>query len=417
MDSYDKMANAQGGFDAVFVVELSEKFTCPICYLAMKEPQLTKCGHHFCKSCLNAFLGQTPSCPLCREELEPSKIFPNNALKREILDLKIKCYQLQKGCKWVGELRKRENHNRQCECVDEECANKCGEQIMRKAMKNHLEKLCSRRKTCCKYCRSNVEWKELQDHYKKCAKCLVKCIYNCGETVARYKLTTHVGHQGMCPNSLLDCKFKNIGCSFRGNRRELSVHIKDDSENHFSLMANKLVATEQELEETKRKLAVVVSHRSFSLPATSPESFVHTWRIENWSQKILEAKAGVEEFTMSNLFYVPPGYHLYLRAYANKLIDDDCYLGVYLFAKEGDFDGVIKWPFPFSFTLEVVDQQPDGKNISLQFSPPYRGALEDPATSLAGRGKRMASHETLETQCYIKDDTIIIKLTVDVKDD
>ena len=410
------MANTQGGFDAVFI-ELSERFMCPICQLALEEPLLTICGHNFCKSCLSECLGQVPSCPVCREELKASSeyLFPNKALKREILDLKIKCNQLKKGCEWVGELREKEDHDKQCEYVGEVCANKCGEQVMRKAVRNHLEKLCPRRKTSCEYCCSTMEWKELQDHYKKCPKYPVKCTYNCGETVARYEMTAHVGNQGTCPNSLIDCKFKNIGCSFKGKRRELSVHIKDDAESHFSLMANRLVATEQELEETKSKLAMVVSHRNFSLLVKSPESFVHTWRIENWSQKILEAKARVKEFTMSNLFYVPPGYHLHLRALATVLIDDNCYLGVYLFATEGDFDGVIKWPFPFSFTLEVVDQQPAGKNISFKFSPPYRRALQDPATSVVGAGKQMASHETLETQCYIKDDAVIIKLTVHVK--
>ena len=87
------MANAKGGFDVMFVAGLSEKFTCPICHLALREPQLTKCGHHFCESCLEESLAMSlaPSCPVCREELESSKIFPNNALKREILDMKIKC--------------------------------------------------------------------------------------------------------------------------------------------------------------------------------------------------------------------------------------------------------------------------------------------------------------------------------------
>ena len=186
-------------------------------------------------------------------------------------------------------------------------------------------------------------------------------------------------------------------------------------DSHCSLLANKLVATEQELEETKSKLAMVESHRNFSLLVKSPESFVHTWRIENWSQKILEAKAGVNEYSNSNPFYVPPGYHLYLRAYANHSASSQ--LAIYLHPTEGDFDGVIKWPFPFSFTLELVDQQPDRRNISFKCSPPYgEGYLEKPAISKGGYGvSRMASYKTLEKHCYIKDDTIIIKLTVDVK--
>ena len=65
-----------------------------------------------------------------------------------------------------------------------------------------------------------------------------------------------------------------------------------------------------------------------------------------------------------------------------------------------------------------MDQQPDGKKISSKLAPPYGKALGDPATSLTGFGKaKLASHEILETRCYIKDNAIIIKLTVDVKND
>ena len=107
------MANTQGGFDAVFVVELSGRFKCPICQLALEEPQLTICGHNFCKRCLTECLRRVSSCPVCRGELKAANeyLFPNKALEREILDLKIKCNQLEKGCEWVGELRERERRS------------------------------------------------------------------------------------------------------------------------------------------------------------------------------------------------------------------------------------------------------------------------------------------------------------------
>ena len=430
------MATTQGGFDAVFVAELSERLTCPICRLALKEPQLTKCGHNFCKSCLFESVRQASSCPVCRTQLEASKIFPNNAVKREILDMNIKCNELKKGCEWVGELRERDGHNKQCDYVDEKCANNCGELVIRKDMMNHKEKLCPRRKTSCEHCFSRIEWNVLQDHHEKCPNFPVMCTYNCGEVVARYKMTEHVGHHGTCPSSLLDCKFKNMGCLFRGNRSDLMEHGKDDADHHCSLLANKLVATEQELEETKSKLAIVFdrgfstgnsvlgrsreSLKGYFLPVNPPDSFVHRWRIENWSQKILEAKAGVATYIDSNPFYISPGYHLYLKASINQS-DDDSHLGIYLFAREGDFDGSIKWPFPFSFTLEVVNQQPYGKSISHRCSPPYpKRALQYPATCHFQKGcgePKMGSLETLETRCYIKDDAIIIKLTVHMKDD
>ena len=180
-------------------------------------------------------------------------------------------------------------------------------------------------------------------------------------------------------------------------------HSKDDADIHCSLLASELVATKRELEETKSKLALVESRRNFSLPVRKPpDSFVHTWRIGNWSQKILEAKAGVRQLVKSNPFYVTPGYHVYLGAYPDH--NARSHLAVSLFIKEGDFDDSIKWPFPFSFTTEVVDQQSDGKNTSHKFPPPYGDALEAPAIRKVSKGHgtpRMASHKTLETQSYI----------------
>jgi hypothetical protein len=195
---------------------------------------------------------------------------------------------------WVGALRQREERNKECGYVDEKCTNKCGKQVMRKDMENHL-KSCPRRQTSCKYCSATVAWKELQGHYKECPEYPVKCTFNCGETVERCQMAVHVGHHGTCPNSLLDCKLKNMGCPFTGKRSELSIHMTNTIEDHVSLAVNKLVETEQELKELKSKLA-----------------FVHTWTIENWSQKMLDVKAGVESFACEP-FYVPPGYHVYIK--------------------------------------------------------------------------------------------------------
>ena len=55
------MANAWGGFDAGFVAQLSQRLTCPLCQMSMKDPQLTTCGHNFCESCLTASLIKTSS--------------------------------------------------------------------------------------------------------------------------------------------------------------------------------------------------------------------------------------------------------------------------------------------------------------------------------------------------------------------
>ena len=140
------------GFDYLFIETLSERLICPVCQMAMKEPKLTECGHQFCAGCLIRYShGQTFSCPVCRTTLDSSKIYPNNALKREILDLKIKCVR-HESCDWVGELRNEEVHEGECQYVNEYCTNECGELVMRKDMGDHVDNQCSRRRVRCVHC-------------------------------------------------------------------------------------------------------------------------------------------------------------------------------------------------------------------------------------------------------------------------
>jgi len=42
-----------GGYDEEFVNAVEDELQCAICQLPLKEPVLTKCGHRFCKQCLN----------------------------------------------------------------------------------------------------------------------------------------------------------------------------------------------------------------------------------------------------------------------------------------------------------------------------------------------------------------------------
>lgn len=40
------------GYDEDFVSPVDEDFTCSICHVALREPVLTRCGHRFCRQCL-----------------------------------------------------------------------------------------------------------------------------------------------------------------------------------------------------------------------------------------------------------------------------------------------------------------------------------------------------------------------------
>ena len=44
------------GFDEDFVNAVEDDFQCLICQLPQKEPVQTRCGHRFCKGCLEEHL-------------------------------------------------------------------------------------------------------------------------------------------------------------------------------------------------------------------------------------------------------------------------------------------------------------------------------------------------------------------------
>ncbi len=50
-------------------------YDCSICSEVFNNPYSTKCGHTFCKSCIDAWITRSADCPTCRAPV--TKTFPN----------------------------------------------------------------------------------------------------------------------------------------------------------------------------------------------------------------------------------------------------------------------------------------------------------------------------------------------------
>lgn len=46
------------GYDEDFVNAVDDDFECLICHLLLKDPVQTRCGHRFCKECLEEHFGR-----------------------------------------------------------------------------------------------------------------------------------------------------------------------------------------------------------------------------------------------------------------------------------------------------------------------------------------------------------------------
>ena len=101
-----KKEKTMPGHEVKFVNPLLNRHECPICLYAMKNPVQTECGHLFCRECLDPILKRKrPICPIDKEEINPDSIFPDNACRREILNLEVYCNFTASGCQWVGPLK------------------------------------------------------------------------------------------------------------------------------------------------------------------------------------------------------------------------------------------------------------------------------------------------------------------------
>ena len=71
-----------GGHEAKFVNTLLKRHECRICLFAMRNPVQTKCGHRFCRGCLETVLERKrPMCPLDRGEISRDEVRKTSHIK------------------------------------------------------------------------------------------------------------------------------------------------------------------------------------------------------------------------------------------------------------------------------------------------------------------------------------------------
>ena len=128
--------------DLEFVSESqTEDYHCPVCLSLMSEPQLTNCGHRFCKGCIEPIYQQTErECPLCKEP--GFRMMPDRDIERRIKGLKIHCVNHQNGCDWTGEVVYLDDHLlKRCDYHSVECKFEmfgCEEKVLRKDRATHI---------------------------------------------------------------------------------------------------------------------------------------------------------------------------------------------------------------------------------------------------------------------------------------
>lgn len=153
---------------------------------------------------------------------------------------------------------------------------------------------------------------------------------------------------------------------------------------------------------------------------TANYSGVLMWKIRDYSKRKQEAKAGKTLSLYSQPFYTGQfGYKMCARVYLNgDGLGKGTHLSVFFVVQRGEYDALLPWPFRQKVTLMLLDQDTGTRHAVDSFKPDVSSSsFKRPETEMnVGSGCPLfVSHVLLETPTYLKDDTIFIKVVVDLE--
>ncbi|KAM5202766.1 TNF receptor-associated factor 5 isoform 2-T3 [Hipposideros larvatus] len=147
------------------------------------------------------------------------------------------------------------------------------------------------------------------------------------------------------------------------------------------------------------------------------------WKVTDYRMKKKEALDGHTVSIFSQPFYTSRcGYRLCARAYLNgDGSGKGTHLSLYFVVMRGEFDSLLQWPFRQRVTLMLLDQSGKKNHIVETFkADPNSSSFKRPdgEMNIASGCPRFVAHSMLENakNTYIKDDTLFLKVAVDLTD-
>ena len=397
-----------------FVGRIPDELICKLCSKVLRDPkQVVCCGQHYCQACIEHRITTNFSCPNCRT---PNfNHFRDTHFEQRVNTLKIHCPHHKKGCKWTGELCNLKPHlNATQGCAYEglSCANKCGQVLQRKDIKEHMMKNCPLRRVKCQYCNhENTFTVVTGTHYGVCPNYPVKCSFNCGQRgIRRAEMAKH---ESLCPLKPVPCPFQSAGCKVQLVQKDLSDHMATYTANHLDMVTKafdslrtraetaerELHATRTEMEDMRkreesgrwqmeRKLKAIGTNvdelakactESQKVAVQSIRSLTdETYYLRRIGQPLVFQMINYSEFKRSGRvwysapFYVASGYKMCLAAHATGIgIGRGSCLSVALCLMKGEFDDELNWPveLPFHMIIEILKQTEDTEGGNAPANP------------------------------------------------
>ena len=187
---------------------------------------------------------------------------------------------------------------------------------------------------------------------------------------------------------------------------EIKLSYTDD-------LKKELKTLQEEFKEKSMKEKIVMMKTEST---DYPMMFI--WKIENFSERMREAKKGKNRQLESAPFYTENyGYKLKVRLYPNGFGEGHgMRFSIFIVIMRGEYDAILPWPFKRTVKFTLIDQQENSdkkKNIGATYNPSDEPrAFGRPQTQEnTGFGKSL-SQDKLQTGPYVVDDTLFLQVEV-----
>ncbi|KAL5009326.1 hypothetical protein ScPMuIL_014907, partial [Solemya velum] len=460
----------------------------------------------------------------------------DTSARREIKLLPVYCpHQTNYGCPVEIQWKNLQQHIQTCDYRPVDCqyrADGCTEKVALKNLRKHIDS-CSFRPMICQHCGVTVPMAKLGEHEDRdCPKVLVTCPFKCGaKKMTREQFNEH---RPQCPKKPKECRFRAIGCQFKGTDAEVVNHEKEGMDQHLQMITvytasidlqsieirrdlqeitNERDALKNQLEENRRETIalkealeqmktqnkdiklkmvklteriIILERKIEDMPkkevierhtreikaieqkqsqmGASPgrhgelggmaetlmqqlqqhdrELGIHDirlaeldlrfqvletasydgtllWKIRDYGRRKQEAVTGKTLSLYSQPFHSSRfGYKMCARVYLNgDGMGKNTHMSLFFVIMRGDYDALLKWPFQQKVALVLLDQELGQRNLTDTFRPDITSSSFKQPTSemnIASGCPLFVAHTILETPTYLKDDTIFIKIQVDV---
>ena len=163
-----------------------------------------------------------------------------------------------------------------CQFVEIDCIYR--NQLQRRYIQNHQIKDCPKRPFGCEHCH---DYKSTYDdvtnnHWPVCGSFPVPCPNQCGSTIQRQNINSHVAKE--CPLTTINCDFHHVGCAVKLPRQDIPEHLRENLLTHISLLATSHAKQQDKITslETENTLC-----RSFETKIAALQTKVTTLQQQN----------------------------------------------------------------------------------------------------------------------------------------